>query len=124
MLFAAGKDRPGVAWLNEGEMLADIRAAREKQHADVVIPFLHWGTEMAPRPSDWQREMAHHLIDAGSTAVIGAHPHVTQPIESYRHHPIAYSLGNFVFDYYPVDPPVWTGWLGAAHHRPRPGRCR
>jgi len=29
------------------------------------------------------------------------------------HHsrPIVYSLGNFVFDYYPYDPEVWTGWL-------------
>jgi poly-gamma-glutamate synthesis protein (capsule biosynthesis protein) len=29
----------------------------------------------------------------------------------YKGRPIVYSLGNFVFDYYPVDPPVWTGWI-------------
>ena len=55
--------------------------------------------------------LAHRLIDAGASAVIGAHPHVTQPIETYRGRPIVYSLGNFVFDYYPNDPAVWTGWL-------------
>ena len=110
--FAAGKDSPGVAWLNEDEMLADIRAPAEKRpcrrdRSRSCTGARRW----RPKPSDWQREMAHHLIDAGCTAVVGAHPHVTQPIEIYHGRPIVYSLGNFVFDYYPVDPPVWTGWL-------------
>ena len=30
--------------------------------------------------------------------MIGAHPHVTQPVESYRDGVIFYSLGNLVFD--------------------------
>ena len=36
---------------------------------------------------------------------------MTQTVEIYKGRPIVYSLGNFVFDYYPKDPPVWTGWL-------------
>jgi poly-gamma-glutamate synthesis protein (capsule biosynthesis protein) len=51
------------------------------------------------------------MIDAGASAVIGAHPHVTQTVDVHRGAPIVYSLGNFVFDYYPVDPPEWTGWV-------------
>ncbi len=43
--------------------------------------------------------------------MIGAHPHVTQTVDIYKGRPIVYSLGNFVFDYYPVDPPVWIGWI-------------
>ena len=109
--FAAGESTPGTAWMNESEMIEDIRAARDKHHADVVIPFLHWGREESPRPADWQRALAHRLIDAGASAVMGAHPHVTQTIETYRGRPIVYSLGNFVFDYYPNDPAVWTGYL-------------
>ncbi|MCE5266806.1 MAG: CapA family protein, partial [Planctomycetaceae bacterium] len=109
--FAAGEKTPGVAWMNENEMLEDIAAARDKQHADIVIPFLHWGREESPKPADTQRVLAHRLIDAGASAVIGAHPHVTQTIETYRDRPIVYSLGNFVFDYFPNDPAVWTGWL-------------
>ncbi|MEN6449553.1 MAG: CapA family protein [Thermoguttaceae bacterium] len=109
--FAAGKSTPGVAWMNESEMLEDIAAAREKHHADVVIPYLHWGRELRSRPADWQRDLAHRLIDGGASAVIGAHPHVTQTIETYGGRPIVYSLGNFVFDYFPNDPAVWTGWL-------------
>ncbi|MGE5636028.1 MAG: CapA family protein [Nocardioidaceae bacterium] len=34
---------------------------------------------------------------AGATAVIGAHPHVLQPIRRRGRRLIAYSLGNFVF---------------------------
>ncbi|MFO1206231.1 MAG: CapA family protein [Burkholderiales bacterium] len=50
------------------------------------------------------------MIDAGADAVVGAHPHVTQEIESYRGKPIVYSLGNFVFDGF-TDAASTTGWL-------------
>jgi poly-gamma-glutamate synthesis protein (capsule biosynthesis protein) len=109
--FEAGENSPGVAWLVEDAVIADIHAARDRDHADVVIPFLHWGKEGSPEPSKEQQELARRMIDAGSSAVIGAHPHVTQTIETYHGRPIVYSLGNFVFDYYPVDPEVWIGWL-------------
>jgi poly-gamma-glutamate synthesis protein (capsule biosynthesis protein) len=109
--FAVGEKEPGTAWLVEKDMLEDIRAARERDRADVVIPFLHWGEEMSPEPDQEQRELARRLIDAGASAVVGGHPHVVQPIEMYNGRPIVYSLGNFVFDYFPVDPPLWTGWL-------------
>ncbi len=55
--------------------------------------------------------MAQRLIDAGANAIIGAHPHVIQTVDIYKGCPIVYSLGNMVFDYYPVDPEVWTGWI-------------
>jgi poly-gamma-glutamate synthesis protein (capsule biosynthesis protein) len=51
------------------------------------------------------------MVEAGAAAVIGGHPHVTQTVDLHRGAPIVYSLGNFVFDYYPVDPPEWTGWV-------------
>ena len=61
-------------------------------------------------PLPTQREQAKQWIDRGASAVIGSHPHVVQTIDSYRGAPIVYSLGNFVFDYSPVDPPTWLGW--------------
>jgi poly-gamma-glutamate capsule biosynthesis protein CapA/YwtB (metallophosphatase superfamily) len=109
--YAAGRSRPGVAPLIEKEMVADIRAARTREMADFVIPFLHWGEELEPKPEKEQEEMARHLIDAGADAVIGGHPHVTQTVDWYRGKPIIYSIGNFVFDYWPSDPLVWTGWI-------------
>ena len=96
--FAAGDNSPGVAWIDEAAMLRDIRRAREEEQADVVIPLLHWGVEGDLHPEAEQVALARRLIDGGADAVIGAHPHRVQDIETYRGKPIFYSLGNFVFD--------------------------
>lgn len=95
--FEAAPDRAGVAWADDPQITLDIARARA-DGADVVVPFLHWGWENEPTPSDRQRELSRALIDAGASAVIGAHPHVVQGAEMYRGKPIVYSLGNFVFD--------------------------
>jgi hypothetical protein len=41
-----------------------------------------------------------------STVIAGSHPHVVQPLDHYRGRPIAYSLGNLVFD----GAPTVAGW--------------
>ena len=109
--FEAGKKTAGTAWLIPDKCLAEIKAARSKQHADIVIPYLHWGEEGQPSPQTSQRDLARRMIDAGADAVIGNHPHCTQTAEIYQGRPIVYSLGNFVFDYFPSDPAVFTGWV-------------
>ncbi|KFE68454.1 hypothetical protein DB31_7691 [Hyalangium minutum] len=68
---------------------------------DVLIVMVHWGTEYAGQPRPEEKQVARALIDAGAGAVIGHHPHVLQPLESYttaegRKALIAYSLGNLV----------------------------
>lgn len=93
---AAGVDRPGVAWLDPPQVLADIRFARPL--ADLIIVCPHWGVEYALKPTRDQVELAHQMIDAGADLVVGSHPHVVQPLETYHDRWIAYSLGNFVFD--------------------------
>ncbi len=65
---------------------------------DYVIVFSHWGEEYTHEPTARQRESAHAFIDAGADVVIGAHPHVVQPLEIYKNKAIFYSLGNFLFD--------------------------
>lgn len=107
--YAATDARAGVAPLREADLLADIAAAR--QQADVVIPYVHWGDELVAEPPAADRAFARRMVEAGAAAVIGGHPHVTQTVDVHRGAPIVYSLGNFVFDYYPVDPPEWTGWV-------------
>jgi len=107
--FAAGSSWPGVAWSEDEDVVADIRAARA-QGADIVIPFMHWGWEYEPKPSLRQRELARRMIDAGADAVVGSHPHVTQTAEYYRGRPVIYSLGNFVFDGFEA-PETRTGWI-------------
>ena len=88
--------RAGVAWLDPDLALADIRFARRL--ADLVIVSVHWGVEYARSPAKEQVDWARQMIDAGADLVVGSHPHVVQPLEEYRGHWIAYSLGNFVFD--------------------------
>jgi poly-gamma-glutamate synthesis protein (capsule biosynthesis protein) len=106
--FEATPEQAGVAWAEEEQMVLDIQRSRQAG-ADVVLPFLHWGWENEPAPCARQRELARALIDAGASAVIGAHPHVTQGIEMYRGKPIVYSLGNFAFDLLDV-PENALGW--------------
>jgi poly-gamma-glutamate synthesis protein (capsule biosynthesis protein) len=107
--FEAGASQPGIAWSEDAQVIADIRAARAAG-ADVVIPFMHWGWERETTPSARQRQLARTLIDAGADAVVGGHPHVTQGAETYRGKPIIYSLGNFVFDGF-ERPAEKRGWL-------------
>ena len=91
-------------------MLRDIRDAREKYAADIVIPFLHWGWEDEGTPSERQRVFARAMLDAGADMVVGSHPHVTQGAESYQGKPIVYSLGNFLFNGFDTEATT-TGWL-------------
>ncbi len=94
--FEADYDAPGVAWSEDEQVVADIRAARSRYRADIVIPVMHWGWENEPLANSRQRALARTMIDAGADAVIGGHPHVTQDTEQYRGRPIVYSVGNFV----------------------------
>jgi poly-gamma-glutamate synthesis protein (capsule biosynthesis protein) len=107
--FAAGPSTPGTAWLVEKDAVRDIQQA--KKQADFVVLFLHWGEDLEPTVTPEQKAMGHALIDAGADAIIGGHPHLTQDEEWYKDKPIVYSIGNFVFDYFPYDPPVWKAWI-------------
>ncbi len=107
--FEAGPNWPGVAWSEDEQVIRDIRAAR-RAGADWIIPFMHWGWENEPQPSERQRQLARTMIDAGADVVVGGHPHVTQGAETYKGKPIIYSLGNFVFDGFD-ELPNRQGWL-------------
>jgi poly-gamma-glutamate synthesis protein (capsule biosynthesis protein) len=108
--FEAGHKQPGIAWSEDEQVLLDIRQARQRDRADLVIPVMHWGWEHETHASARQQALARRMIDAGADAVVGGHPHVTQEIEIYRGKPVIYSLGNFVFDGFD-DPLNNTGWL-------------
>lgn len=73
-----------------------IKRAREQ--ADYVVVSMHAGQEYTREPTTLQADFARASIDFGADMVIGAHPHWTQKIESYKGKYIFYSLGNFVFD--------------------------
>lgn len=91
-----GKDRAGIVPIQKEYIREDIQALRKT--VDVLIVSYHWGMEYEQHPTDAQRDLAHLTIDWGADLVLGHHPHVMQGIEVYKGRPIAYSLGNFVFD--------------------------
>jgi poly-gamma-glutamate synthesis protein (capsule biosynthesis protein) len=76
----------------------NIAIENARSHADFIICLVHWGIENVERITDEQRELARWLIDRGVNLVVGSHPHCVQPIDFYHGCPIAYSLGNLVFD--------------------------
>lgn len=86
--IAAASDRSGLN--------AAITNARS--HANFVICLVHWGVENSEQITDEQRELARWLIDRGVDLVVGSHPHCVQALDFYHGRPIAYSLGNLVFD--------------------------
>lgn len=73
---------------------SDIAKIRDK--VDVLIVAMHWGVEYTHEPTQYERDMAQFLADHDVDIVIGAHPHVIQPVEWIDDTIVFYSLGNFI----------------------------
>ena len=93
----ATDDSPGYSAWDDTESVEQIKQAKENG-SDIIIVYMHYGNEYSRSPNDNQKEISHLAIDAGASAVVGAHAHVTQGIEMYNGKPIFYNLGNFMFD--------------------------
>lgn len=93
----AGDDTPGYSAWDDTESVEQIKQARDNG-SDIIIVYMHYGNEYSRSPNDNQIKISHLAIDAGATAVVGSHAHVTQGIEVYKDKPIFYNLGNFIFD--------------------------
>lgn len=98
-------DQPGTpcrihTYANKADLdalRADIALAR--RDADAVIVSLHWGIHFVPAVlADYQREVAHAVIDAGADMILGHHAHILKGAEVYRGKPIFYSMCNFAMD--------------------------
>jgi poly-gamma-glutamate capsule biosynthesis protein CapA/YwtB (metallophosphatase superfamily) len=89
----------GALGADETQVLAAVKAARAQ--CDLLVISIHWGIEYATAPRPEDVDIAHKMLDAGASVIVGAHPHVLQPIETYRTQDgrdavIFYSLGNFL----------------------------
>ena len=75
----------------------EIVAARRL--ADVVVVSVHAGDGSQPAViTDYERQIAHSVIDSGADVYLGHHHHMLRGAEFYRGKPIFYGLGHFVFD--------------------------
>jgi poly-gamma-glutamate capsule biosynthesis protein CapA/YwtB (metallophosphatase superfamily) len=79
------------------QMKIDLDSARA-QKTDAIVVFLHWGSEYQALPNKSQTSVAEFCFRNGAKLVIGAHPHVLQPMEWRKESDqlVVYSLGNFV----------------------------
>lgn len=75
----------------------DMAQARQ-QKTDAIIVFMHWGDEYQSLPNSTQKKLTRLLFREGARLVIGAHPHVLQPMEWNKEQDqlVVYSLGNFI----------------------------
>ena len=72
----------------------DIKAVRDQ--VDVLMVAMHWGVEYTHNPTEYQKDSAKFLAENNVDIVIGAHPHVIQPVTWIDDTLVIYSLGNFV----------------------------
>lgn len=92
----------GKEYLNnvysEEKARLDIEKVRDK--VDVVIVAMHWGIEYSLGVSQAQENIANYLSSLGVDLIIGAHPHVVEPVEYINEGRtlVVYSLGNFISD--------------------------
>lgn len=86
------------------QIKADLYEARARK-PDCIIVVMHWGLEYQLTENPEQRQLARFLVAQGADLVIGAHPHVVQPVKkesaiapdgTRREAVVVYSLGNFI----------------------------
>ncbi|MBO5097306.1 MAG: CapA family protein [Agathobacter sp.] len=85
--------------VSEKRVIADIKKAEELADFTIVCP--HWGTEYSLKVSSTQKHWTKIFLENGVDLVLGAHPHVIEPIEwvtddNGNKMLVYYSLGNYV----------------------------
>lgn len=108
--WPAGPSKAGIAVaLDPDRLLGEVRKVRKT--SDLVVVYVHWGTERDSCPNAIQRGLAKKLEAAGADVIIGSHPHVLQGAGRLGDSFVAYSLGNFVWYSRNSDREATTGVL-------------
>ena len=94
--YPATATKPGIAGnLDNARLLAAVRSARAAY--DVVVVYLHWGSDYTSCPDGAQTTTAAALAAAGTDVVVGGHAHRVQGAGWLGRAYVAYGLGNFVW---------------------------
>ncbi|MCR4622995.1 MAG: CapA family protein [Clostridiales bacterium] len=97
----------GVNAVSNSNAANDAKALREAG-ADVIVCYMHWGTEYYSTPDENQTKLARNLVSAGVDIIVGGHPHVVQRAEwlsgtnqfgEAQKTLCVYSLGNFLSEH-------------------------
>ena len=86
-----------INMIDSAKIARDIKSI-DRTKTDAVIALFHWGHEYARRPNEEQKQLSKLCHDLGVEMVIGAHPHVVQPVSYQKEKDMitVYSLGNLV----------------------------
>jgi poly-gamma-glutamate synthesis protein (capsule biosynthesis protein) len=93
-----------VNLIDEEQIRKDIMEAKALR-PDFITVLIHWGLEYQLNENSQQRQLADSIFHWGADLIVGAHPHVVQPIKEVtiqrkdgqqKKGLIAYSLGNFI----------------------------
>tara|TARA_Y100001968_G_C19400154_1_gene740563 strand:- start:547 stop:1575 length:1029 start_codon:yes stop_codon:yes gene_type:complete len=95
----SNENSPGCNKINPVSVIRQVVKLRNLFPSKKIICIFHWNFEFELYPQPMFRQMSIDLIDVGCHSIIGNHPHIVSPIENYKGHLIAYSLGNWSFSY-------------------------
>ena len=93
LLPPSGKEYMSNVYSDE-KAKKDIELIKDK--VDLIIVAMHWGVEYTNNEVPEQKKIAEYLSSLGVNLIIGAHPHVIEPITYVNDTLVFYSLGNFV----------------------------
>lgn len=100
LMFNSGRDT-AVNLIDMDKIKKDVDYLK-KNHADVIMCYMHWGEEYSDYPNSYQKNTFKKLADMGVDLVIGSHPHTIQKSEVIENNGkksyCVYSLGNLVSD--------------------------
>ena len=91
----AGRNQPAVD-VPGIELRQKLRLA--KSISNLVVGYIHWGSEFLDWPDKKQRQAADWLVRNGADIIVGHHPHLVQQPKCLHGKIVFYSLGNLVFD--------------------------
>ncbi len=103
----AEANKAGINPLDIDRVTKDIKQAKQKYDKVIVMP--HWGREYRYEPLPECVSMAKKMVEAGADAILGSHTHQIQPFLKLKGKPVCFSMGNFLFpDFYMQPPrPIW-----------------
>ncbi|PDT43802.1 hypothetical protein CO661_33000 [Sinorhizobium fredii] len=80
------------------DILRNVRSGKQFSDFCIFTNHAHQPGNWSQEPAEFERLLAHKIIDAGADAYVGHGPHQLRGIEIYKGRPIFYSLGNFIMD--------------------------
>jgi poly-gamma-glutamate capsule biosynthesis protein CapA/YwtB (metallophosphatase superfamily) len=94
---------PTIVNVIDKELIAKDIALAKSKNPDKIIVVTHWGNEYESLAGTWQINMGKYIFEQGADIIIGAHPHVLQPMvwekgtsTGLGESLVVYSLGNYI----------------------------